>query len=141
MYQTTKSHDKPRNRENEYGETNLTEKIMKNFKNDFDRKKILVFFVMALHAFLRLLSRSIMLMPAMLLVTLAIAFYFSPEQLLTDVINTWGGATTDEKITLARLFLKAAFLLSFAACFLDALITYPRYPVANVQSAKGEHKL
>lgn len=101
---------------------------------------MLAFLFMALCGFLRLLSRSIMLMPAMLLVTLAIAFYFAPEQLLTDVINTWGSSTTDEKITLARLFLKAAFLLSFAACFLDALITYPRYPVVNVQSAKGEHK-
>lgn len=113
---------------------------MKSINNDFNWSRMLAFLFMGLCGFLRLLSRSIMLMPAMLLVTLAIAFYFAPEQLLTDVINTWGSATTDEKITLARLFLKAAFLLSFAACFLDALITYPRYPVANVQSAKGEHK-
>lgn len=114
---------------------------MKNIKNDFDRKKIFVFLVMALYAFLRIFARSIMMMPAMLLVTLAIAFYFAPEQILTDVINTWGSATTDEKITLTRMFLKAAFLLSFSACFLEALISYPRYAVANVQSAKGEHKL
>lgn len=114
---------------------------MKNFKNDFDRKKIFVFLVMTLYAFLRLLTRSIMMIPAMLLVTLAITFYFAPEQLLTDVINTWGSATTDEKITLTRLFLKAAFLLSFVACFMESLISYPRYAVENVQSAKGEHKL
>lgn len=48
------------------------------------------------------------------------------------VINTWESATTDEKITLARIFLKFAFLLSFASCFLDELIAYPQ---------KGEHKL
>lgn len=114
---------------------------MKSINNDFDWSKMLAFLFMALCGFLRLLSRSIMMMPAMLLVTLAIAFYFAPEQLLTDVINTWGSATTDEKITLTRLFLKAAFLLSFAACFMESLISYPRYAVANVQSAKGEHKL
>lgn len=50
----------------------------------------------------------------------------------TDVINTWESATTKQRITLARLFFKSAFLLSFASCFLDELITYPQ---------KGEHKL
>lgn len=113
---------------------------MKNMKSNFNWNKLFVFLAAALYWFLRVLTRSVKLMPAMLLVALAIAFYFAPEQLFSDVINTWGSATTDEKITLARLFLKAAFLLSFAACFLDTLITYPRYPVANVQSAKGEHK-
>ena len=113
---------------------------MISIKSYFNWNKLFMFLAVALYWFWRVLSRSTKLMPAMLLVTLAIAFYFAPEQLLTDVINTWGSATTDEKITLARLFLKAAFLLSFAACFWDALITYPRYPVANVQSAKGEHK-
>ncbi|EFO1822677.1 hypothetical protein DVG72_24230 [Escherichia coli] len=71
-------------------------------------------------------------MPLTLLVTLVMAFYFVPEQLLTDIINTWESTTTDEKIITVRLFLKSAFLLSFASCFLDELITYPQ---------KSEHKL
>ncbi|EEC4828113.1 hypothetical protein M4U16_004939 [Salmonella enterica] len=114
---------------------------MKYIKSDIDWRKVFVFLAMAAYGFLRVLTRSIMMMPAMLIVALAIAFYFAPEQLLSDVINTWSSASTDEKITMIRIFLKGAFLLSFAACFLDTLITYPRYPVANVLSAKGEHKL
>lgn len=105
---------------------------MVSIKSFLNRNKLFVFLAVALYGFLRVLNRSIKLMPVMLLVTLVIAFYFAPEQLLTDVINTWGSATTDEKITLARLFLNSAFLLSFAACFLVELITYPQ---------KGEHKL
>lgn len=105
---------------------------MVSIKSYLNRNKLFVFLAVALYGFLRVLNRSIKLMPVMLLVTLVIAFYFAPEQLLTDVINTWGSATTDEKITLARLFLNSAFLLSFASCFLDELITCPQ---------KGEYKL
>ncbi|EOT2529840.1 hypothetical protein ACNDUQ_004811 [Escherichia coli] len=103
-----------------------------SIKSYFNWNKLFVFLAVALYWFWRVLFRSTKLMPVMLLVTLVIAFYFAPEQLLTDVINTWESATTDEKITLARLFLKSSFLLSFASCFLDELITYPQ---------KGEHKL
>lgn len=64
---------------------------MKSINNDFNWSRMLAFLFMALCGFLRLLSRSIMLMPAMLLVTLA------------------------------RIFLKAEFLLSFAAIFSGSL--------------------
>lgn len=94
----------------------------------FNWNKLFVFLAVALYWLWRLLSRSVKLMPVMLVM----AFYFVPEQLLTDVINTWESTTTDEKIITVRLLLKSAFLLSFASCFLDELITYPQ---------KGEHKL
>lgn len=90
---------------------------MISIKSYFNWNKLFMFLAAALYWFWRVLSRSTKLMPVMLLVTLVIAFYFAPEQLLT---------------TLARLFFKSAFLLSFTSCFLDELITYPQ---------KGEHKL
>ncbi|HDS4374743.1 TPA: hypothetical protein QHM91_002741 [Escherichia coli] len=105
---------------------------MMSIKSYFNWNKLFVFLAVALYWFWRVLSRSVKLMPVMLLVTLVIAFYFVPEQLLTDVINTWESTTTDEKIITVRLLLKSAFLLSFASCFLDELITYPQ---------NGEHKL
>lgn len=105
---------------------------MISIKSYFNWNKLFMFLAVALYWFWRVLSRSTKLMPVMLLVTLVIAFYFAPEQLFTDVINTWKSATTKQRITLARLFFKSAFLLSFASCFLDELITYPQ---------KGEHKL
>lgn len=114
---------------------------MKNIKKDFNWSRLFVFLSMAMCGFLRLLTRSIMMMPAMLIVSLAIAFYFAPEQLLSGVITTWNSAATDEKITLIRLFLKGAFILSFAACFMDALIVYPRYPLTKIQPAKGDGEL
>ncbi|WP_459496813.1 hypothetical protein [Erwinia amylovora] len=114
---------------------------MKSIDNDFNWSRLLAFLFMALFGFLRLLARSIMMMPAMFIVALAIAFYFAPEQLLSDVINTWSSASTDEKITMIRIFLKGAFLLSFAACFMDALIAYPRYAIADIKSVKGVDKL
>ncbi|EDH1236680.1 TPA_asm: hypothetical protein GB227_22515 [Salmonella enterica subsp. enterica serovar Muenchen] len=110
---------------------------MKNTKSDFNWNKLIVFLAMALCWFLRVLTRSVKLMPAMLLVALAIAFYFVPESLLSDVINTWNSGTTDDKIILTRLFLKSAYILSFAACVLDELIVYPRYAVAEIKSVKG----
>lgn len=115
--------------------------MMKSIRRNLNRSNLLTFLFKALCGFLWLLNRSIMLMPATLLFTLMIACYFVPEQILTDVINTFSSAATGEKITLVRLFLYTAFLLSFAACFLDTLITYPRNPLANVRSAKDEHKL
>lgn len=105
------------------------------------KQALFVFLAMALHWFLRTLIRSVKPMPAMLLVALVIAFYFVPEQLLTDVINTWNRGTTDDKIILTRLFLKSAYILSFAACVLDELIAYPRYAFAYVNSAKGNGKI
>ncbi|EDI2356393.1 hypothetical protein B9132_24150 [Salmonella enterica subsp. enterica serovar Heidelberg] len=111
---------------------NYLERKMISIKSYFNWNKLFVFLAVALYWFWRILYRSTKLMPVMLLVALVMAFYFVPEQLLTDVINTWESATTDEKITLARIFLKSAFLLSFASCFLDELITYPQ---------KGKHKL
>lgn len=114
---------------------------MKNNKSDFNWNKLFVFIAMALCWFLRVLTRSVKLMPAMLLASLAIALYFVPESLLSDVINTWNSGTTGDKIILIRLFLKSAYILSFAACFLDELIAYPRYAVAEIKSVKDRNKL
>ncbi|HGX5868103.1 TPA: hypothetical protein ACNE32_004711, partial [Escherichia coli] len=88
---------------------------MISIKSYFNWNKLFMFLAVALYWFWRVLSRSTKLMPVMLLVTLVIAFYFAPEQLFTDVINTWESATTKQRITLARLFFKSAFLLSFAS--------------------------
>ncbi|EAB3660491.1 hypothetical protein EGA70_14515 [Salmonella enterica] len=111
---------------------------MKKIKSDFKWNKLFVFLAMVLYWFLRMLARSIKLMPVMLLVALAIAFYFVPESLLSDVINTWNSGTTDDKIILIRLFLKSAYILSFAACVLDELIAYPRYAVADIHVLKKQ---
>ena len=111
---------------------------MISIKNDFKWSKLFAFLAMALCWFLRVLTRSVKLMPAMLLVALAIAFYFVPESLLSDVINTWNSGTTDDKIILTRIFLKSAYILSFAACVMDELIAYPRYAVADIHVLKKQ---
>ncbi|WP_289347313.1 hypothetical protein [Pantoea stewartii] len=100
---------------------------MKIKNHDLKWKQLLALLLMTLCGLLRILNRSILMMPAMLIVTLAIAFYFAPEHLLSDVITAWSSATTDEKITVVKIFIKSAFCLSFATCFVDALITYPSY--------------
>lgn len=98
---------------------------MKNTKSDFNWNELIVFLAMALCWFLRVLTRSVKLMPAMLLVALAIAFYFVPESLLSDVINTWNSGTTDDKIILTRLFLKSAYILSLLPVFWMNLLYIP----------------
>lgn len=114
---------------------------MKNIEIGFNWNKLFVSLVVALYWFLRVLTRSIKLMPAMLLVALAIAVYFVPESLLSDVINSWNSGTTEDKITLTRFFLISGYILSFAACVLVELIAYPRYSVAEIKSVKGGNEL
>lgn len=70
---------------------------MENIKKSFDRKKIFLFLAITLYGFWRVLNRSVIILPVMIVVTLAITFYFLPEQVLSDAINTWNGATIDEK--------------------------------------------
>ncbi len=60
---------------------------MISIKSYFNWNKLFVFLAVALYWFWRILYRSTKLMPVMLLVALVMAFYFVPEQLLTDVIK------------------------------------------------------
>ncbi|CAM9382202.1 Endonuclease [Escherichia coli] len=77
---------------------------MKSINNDFNWSRMLAFLFMALCGFLRLLSRSIMLMPAMLLVTLAIfscSLYAAEFQ--GNVIRVLDGDTIEVKTLPAKI--------------------------------------
>ncbi|KGE48562.1 hypothetical protein SEEB0220_08825 [Salmonella enterica subsp. enterica serovar Bareilly str. CFSAN000220] len=40
------------------------------------------------------------------------AFYFLPERIISDVVNSWMETDTTGKISLIRLYLKVTFMLS-----------------------------
>lgn len=114
------------------------ENSMKSTNREFSWSTLFIFLPVALRGFLRVLNRSIFMMPAMLIAILAITFYFAHEQLLSEAIAIWSSATTDERITLVKLILKSAFYLSFAACFVDALISHSHYAIANIDTKKNK---
>lgn len=56
-------------------------------------------------------------MPVIMIMTLAVTFYFVPEPILSDFISAWNCAPVEGRINLIKVFLKFVFVVSFAVCF------------------------
>lgn len=61
-------------------------------------------------AVVQILNESVKLFPFALM-----AFYFLPERIISDVVNSWMETDTSGKISLIRLYLEATFMLSLAS--------------------------
>ncbi len=61
-------------------------------------------------AVVQILNESVKLFPFAL-----VAFYFLPERIISDVVNSWMETDTSGKISLIRLYLEATFMLSLAS--------------------------
>ncbi len=58
-------------------------------------------------AVVQVLNESVKLFPFALM-----AFYFLPERIISDVVNSWMETDTTGKISLIRLYLEVTFMLS-----------------------------
>lgn len=58
-------------------------------------------------AVVQILNESVKLFPFALM-----AFYFLPERIISDVVNSWMETDTTGKISLIRLYLEVTFMLS-----------------------------
>lgn len=58
----------------------------------------------------QILNNSVKLFPFALM-----AFYFLPERIISDVVNSWMETDTSGKISLIKLYLEATFMLSLAS--------------------------
>ncbi|EAM7380782.1 hypothetical protein M8V57_004312 [Salmonella enterica] len=61
-------------------------------------------------AVVQILNESVKLFPFALM-----AFYFLPERIISDVVNSWMETDTTGKISLIRLYLEVTFMLSLAS--------------------------
>lgn len=61
-------------------------------------------------AVVQVLNESVKLFPFALM-----AFYFLPERIISDVVNSWMETDTTGKISLIRLYLEVTFMLSLAS--------------------------
>ncbi|MGK7322016.1 hypothetical protein [Salmonella enterica] len=61
-------------------------------------------------AVVQILNESVKLFPFALM-----AFYFLPERIISDVVNSWMETDTSGKISLIRLYLEVTFMLSLAS--------------------------
>ncbi|MGG5963986.1 hypothetical protein ACQSED_20385 [Salmonella enterica] len=62
-----------------------------------------------------ILNNSVKLFPFALMMFALMAFYFLPERIISDVINSWMETDTTGKISLIRLYLEVTFMLSLAS--------------------------
>ncbi|EBU9821599.1 hypothetical protein ABSZ42_003471 [Salmonella enterica subsp. enterica serovar Newport] len=62
-----------------------------------------------------ILNNSVKLFPFALMMFALMAFYFLPERIISDVVNSWMETDTSGKISLIRLYLEATFMLSLAS--------------------------
>ncbi|ECO1514476.1 hypothetical protein AC319_24595 [Salmonella enterica subsp. arizonae] len=62
-----------------------------------------------------ILNNSVKLFPFALVMFALMAFYFLPERIISDVINSWMETDTTGKISLIRLYLEVTFMLSLAS--------------------------
>ncbi|HGA8631491.1 TPA: hypothetical protein ACITOM_003746 [Salmonella enterica subsp. enterica serovar Mississippi] len=58
----------------------------------------------------QILNNNVKLFPFALM-----AFYFLPERIISDVVNSWMETDTSGKISLIKLYLEATFMLSLAS--------------------------
>lgn len=63
----------------------------------------------------QVLNNSVKLLPFALMMFPLMAFYFLPEDILADVVNSWMETGMSGKISLIKLYLEVAFMLSLAS--------------------------
>lgn len=63
----------------------------------------------------QILNNSVKLFPFALMMFALMAFYFFPERIIADVVNSWIETDTSGKILLIKLYLEATFMLSLAS--------------------------
>ncbi|HFZ8416087.1 TPA: hypothetical protein ACIVK9_003574 [Salmonella enterica subsp. enterica serovar Muenchen] len=63
----------------------------------------------------QILNNSVKLFPFVLMMFALMAFYFLPERIISDVVNSWMETDTSGKISLIKLYLEATFMLSLAS--------------------------
>ncbi|EBP8105746.1 hypothetical protein B7N92_20260 [Salmonella enterica subsp. enterica serovar Bovismorbificans] len=66
-------------------------------------------------AVVQVLNESVKLFPFALVMFALMAFYFLPERIISDVVNSWMETDTTGKISLIRLYLEVTFMLSLAS--------------------------
>ncbi|ELC4346046.1 hypothetical protein RNH23_004230 [Salmonella enterica] len=71
--------------------------------------------------FIRLINETLKLFPFCLIIIPVILFYFTPDNILSDVICEWQKSDVSERVFLVRIYLKATFVCAFAAAFLKYL--------------------
>ncbi|EMW0229989.1 hypothetical protein AADY61_004275 [Salmonella enterica] len=62
----------------------------------------------------QVLNNSVKLLPFAMMMFALMAFYFLPERIISDVVNSWMETDTSGKISLIKLYLEATFMLSLA---------------------------
>ncbi|EAW8183922.1 hypothetical protein HX52_16945 [Salmonella enterica] len=63
----------------------------------------------------QVLNNSVKLLPFAMMMFALMAFYFLPERIISDVVNSWMEKDTSGKISLIKLYLEATFMLSLAS--------------------------
>ncbi|HDD2122792.1 TPA: hypothetical protein PAP86_003044 [Salmonella enterica] len=63
----------------------------------------------------QILNNSVKLFPFVLMMFALMAFYFLPERIISDIVNSWMETDTSGKISLIKLYLEATFMLSLAS--------------------------
>lgn len=63
----------------------------------------------------QILNNSVKLFPFALMMFALMTFYFLPERIISDVVNSWMETDTSGKISLIKLYLEATFMLSLAS--------------------------
>ncbi|EDQ2186910.1 hypothetical protein GUO98_002791 [Salmonella enterica] len=71
--------------------------------------------------FIRLINETLKLFPFCLIIIPVILFYFTPDNILSDVIYEWQKSDVSERVFLVRIYLKTTFVCAFAAAFLKYL--------------------
>lgn len=66
-------------------------------------------------AVIQILNNSLKLFPFALLIFPLMAFYFLPEDILADIVNSWMEADMSGKISLLKLYPEVTFMLSLAS--------------------------
>lgn len=65
-----------------------------------------------------ILNNSLKLFPFALLIFPLMVFYFLPEDILADMVNSWMEADMSGKISILKLYPEVIFMLSLASSFL-----------------------
>lgn len=65
-----------------------------------------------------ILNNSLKLFPFALLIFPLMVFYFLPEDILADMVNSWMEADMSRKISILKLYPEVIFMLSLASSFL-----------------------
>ncbi|EBF4504082.1 hypothetical protein FH461_22620 [Salmonella enterica] len=66
-----------------------------------------------------ILNNSLKLFPFALLIFPLMVFYFLPEDILADMVNSWMKADMSGKISILKLYPEVTFMLSLASSFLS----------------------